>query len=104
MRTPKEEREIQLGGYTYDEMGRTLQQEGHMKEILSAVPVLKRLTGENPDTIRQHILLGIGDVGKYCFYADKRKTGKKNHRYYIMRADLPKVLHRELTPEETQMI
>ena len=71
-----------------------------MKQMLKAVPVLSGLLGVRPDLVRAHIKYGIGDIGKYCQMAPKHKTGKQVNQYYIMRSDLPKVLHRELTKEE----
>lgn len=74
------------------------------KEMLRAVPILSRLMCARPDMVRAHIKNGIGDIGKYCFMAPARKTGSKMTQYYVMRADLPKILHRDLTPEEEKEI
>lgn len=71
-----------------------------MRQMLKAVPVLSGLLGVRPDLVRAHIKYGIGDIGKYCQMAPKWKTGKQTNQYFIMRSDLPKVLHRELTEEE----
>lgn len=75
-----------------------------MKEMLNAVPVLSRLLHVRPDLVRAHTKYGVGDIGKYCFMAPASKTGAGRNAYYIMRADIPKVLHRELTEEEKALI
>lgn len=75
-----------------------------MKEMLKATPVLSALLGIPPNMVRAHIKYGIGDVGRYCFLMDKKKTGKNVNQYYVMRADLPKILHRELTDMDLQII
>ncbi len=71
-----------------------------MTEMIRAVPTLSRLLGLPPDRVRAHIKYKVGDIGKYCFMADKAQTGKQMNQYYVMKADLPKILHRELTSDE----
>lgn len=71
-----------------------------MKEMLNAPQTLSWLMGVTPDRIRAHIKYKVGDVGRYCFLASKTETGKKCNQYFVMRADLPKILHRDLTDEE----
>lgn len=75
-----------------------------MKEMLKATPVLSALLGVPPNMVRAHIKYGIGDIGRYCFLMDKKTTGKNVNQYYVMRADLPKILHRDLTEEELMAI
>lgn len=72
------------------------------KELLKAAPTLSKLMGVTPDLVRAHIKYKVGDIGKYCFMMTP--AGKKKSQYYIMRADVPKVLHRELTPEEEDWV
>lgn len=71
-----------------------------MKEMLHAVPVLTKLLSVRPDLVRAHAKYKVGDIGKYVTVATM--NGRKS--YYIMRSDIPKVLHRELTDEEQEMI
>lgn len=71
-----------------------------MTEMIRAVPALSRLLGLPPDRVRAHIKYKVGDIGRYCFMADKARTGKQVNQYYVMVADLPKILHRELTEDE----
>lgn len=70
-----------------------------MKEMLKAVPVLTRLLDVRPGLIRAHARNKIGDIGRYCIVTTPSR-GTKTKQYYIMRADIPKVLHRNLTEEE----
>lgn len=70
-----------------------------MKELLKAAPVLSRLLDVRPDLVRAHTRNKIGDIGRYCFIGAPMR-GSKTKQYYVMRADLPKILHRELTEEE----
>lgn len=66
------------------------------KEMLHAVPILSKLLSVRPDLVRAHAKYRVGDIGRYVIV-----TGVHGrHCYYIMRADIPKILHRELTPEE----
>ena len=74
-----------------------------MKEMLKAVPVLSRLLHVQPDLVRAHTRNKVGDIGKYCFVAPSA-NGSKVRQYFVMKADLPKILHRELTPEELEEI
>lgn len=71
-----------------------------MNEMVNAVPVLSRLMKVPACRVRAHAKHGIGDIGKYCIVAKLQNRTS----YYIMRADIPKVLHRELTPEEEKLI
>ena len=66
-----------------------------MKEMLHAVPTLSKLLSVRPDLVRAHAKNRVGDIGKYV-----QVVGNERKSYFVMRADLPKVLHRELTPEE----
>lgn len=75
-----------------------------MKEMLKAAPVLSALLGVPPDMVRAHIKYKVGDIGRYCFMLDKKETGKAASQYYVMRADLPRILHRELTAEDKKII
>ena len=75
-----------------------------MKEMLKPPPVLTDLLGFPANMVRAHIKYKVGDIGRYCFLVDKKTTGKNVNQYYVMRADLPKILHRELTPEEIDRI
>lgn len=70
-----------------------------MKEMLKAVPVLTRLLDVRPGLIRAHARNGVGDIGRYCIVSTPSR-GSRIKQYYVMRADLPKILHRELTEEE----
>lgn len=74
------------------------------KEMLRASPILSRLMGVPRDMIRAHIKYKVGDIGRYCFLVSKDKTGKQCNQYYVMKSDIPKILHRELTKEEEEMI
>lgn len=71
-----------------------------MKEMLHAVPILSKLLSVRPDLVRAHAKNRIGSIGQYVTVADL--NGRKN--YYIMRSDIPKVLHRDLTDEEQKII
>ena len=73
-----------------------------MKEMLKAVPVLSRLLDVRPGLIRAHARNGIGDIGRYCIVTTPK--GSRLKQYYVMRADLPKILHRELTEEEQEWL
>lgn len=74
-----------------------------MKELLKAAPVLSHLLDVRPDLIRAHARNKIGDIGRYCFVTTPAR-GSKTKQYYVMRADLPKILHRELTEEEEEWL
>lgn len=74
------------------------------KEMLKAVPTLTKLLQVRPDMVRAHTKNKIGDIGKYCFMASGKVTGSKVNQYFVMRSDLPKILHRNLTEEEEAMI
>lgn len=74
-----------------------------MKELLKAAPVLSRLMDVRPDLVRAHARNKIGDIGRYCIVTAPA-NGSKTLQYYVMRADLPKILHRELTEEEQEWL
>lgn len=74
------------------------------KEMLKAAPTLSKLLGVTPDMVRAHIKYGVGDIGRYCFLLDKSKTGKSVTQYYVMRSDIPKILHRPLTENDERIL
>ena len=71
-----------------------------MKEMLKAVPVLTKLMGVQPHLIRAHARNGIGDIGRYVIVT----PGKNMKQYYIMKSDIPRVLHRGLTDNEIEWL